>query len=385
MSLDDIYANREQTQVKHYILRHYLRRFAHIVGGHWNSITYIDGFAGPWNVRSPELRDSSFAIALAELREARETHRTRGHSIKLRCCFLEQNAEAYSQLREFAENVADAEVKAFNSSFEESVNSILNFVRSDNQTFPFLFIDPTGWTGFSLRPISPLLRLNPGEVLINFMTSHIRRFLNEPQSQQSFEDLFGSGGFRERIIGLSGLQLDDVIVSEYMNNLKRAGNFDYVLPAIVLHPEINRLHFHLIYATRHPKGVEVFKDAEKRAMQEMERIRAEAQRRRREEQTGQRELLFSTPANSASNYYSNLREHYLSQSREKVLGRLAQNQRVLYKDAWILALGLPLVWESDLKNWIEEWQQSGKIRIEGLQGRERVPSRAQPHFLVWQE
>jgi hypothetical protein len=43
---EDIYDRREQTGVKHFILRHYLERFAHIVGSHWESITYVDGFAG---------------------------------------------------------------------------------------------------------------------------------------------------------------------------------------------------------------------------------------------------------------------------------------------------------------------------------------------------
>jgi three-Cys-motif partner protein len=384
MPSDEIYTNREQTQVKHYILRHYLKRFAHIVGSHWNSITYVDGFAGPWNVRSPEFADSSFGIALEELREARETHRHKGRSIQLRCCFLEQNADAYNQLRVFADRITDADVAVLNHSFEESVPSILRFIQSTSQTFPFLFIDPTGWTGFRLNTISPLLRLDPGEVLINFMTSHIRRFLNEAHSQQGFADLFGSSTFKERIAGLSGIDLDDAIVAEYMSSLKRAGNFEYVLPAIVLHPEIDRTHFHLIYATRHPKGVEVFKDAEKRAMEEMERVRAEAQRRRREERTGQKEFLFPTTPAAGSTYYSSLRERYLGQSRQNVLNRMSERRRILYNDAWSLALSLPLVWESDLKSWIDEWQRKGELRIDGLQGRQRVPSREQPHFLVWQ-
>ena len=304
---DEIYAKREQTQVKHYILRHYLKRLAHIVGSRWDSITYVDCFAGPWKVRSSELLDSSFAIALEELRQAQETHRLRGRALRLRCFFLEQNRSAFAQLRDFAERVTDAEVSVRNNSFEESVSTILKFIQSDEQTFPFLFIDPTGWTGFALKTISPLLL--KGEVLINFMTGHIGRFLNEEQSQQSFEALFGSSSFRERVAGLSGREREDAAVTEYMTNLKRQGGYEYVLPAIVLHPEIDRTHFHLIYATRHPKGVEVFKATEKKAMQEMERVRAEAQQRRREERTGQR-ALFSAEETMGSSYYSALREHY---------------------------------------------------------------------------
>lgn len=75
MTSEEIYDRREQTLVKHLILRRYLEGFAHIVGSRWSSITYVDGFAGPWNVRSEQLEDSSFVIALEELRKARETQR----------------------------------------------------------------------------------------------------------------------------------------------------------------------------------------------------------------------------------------------------------------------------------------------------------------------
>jgi len=381
---DELYDKREQTQVKHYILGHYLERFAHIVGSHWNSITYVDGFAGPWNVQSPELSDSSFAIALRELRKARATHHHRGREIRLRCFFLEQNRDAYTQLREFANKVTDADIKVCNNSFEASIDSILEFIQEDPESFPFIFIDPTGWTGFALGTIAPLLRLDPGEVLINFMTGHIRRFLNEEHSQQSFQKLFGSTRFKERIAGLSGRERDDAAVAEYMASLKRTGNFQYVLPALVLHPEIDRTHFHLIYATGHPRGVEVFKETEKRAMGEMERVREQAQRRRREERSAQQEFSFGMKGTPESQHYIALREHYLNLSRNAVLNQLRQLGGISYDNAWMLALSLPLVWESDLRNWIQEWQRSGHLSLEGLAERERVPKREHSHFLRWQ-
>ena len=385
MSEEEIYDRREQTLVKHSILRSYLERFAHIVGSHWQSITYVDGFAGPWNVRSPDLKDSSFAIALEELRRARATHASRGRQISLRCFFLEENRDAFTQLKNFADQVKDAEVKVENRSFEESIDSVLAFVRRGGRnTFPFIFIDPTGWTGFALKTISPLLRLDPGEVLINFMTGHIRRFLKEEKWQQSFEDLFGSTRFRDRIAGFSGQELDDASVQEYMSSLRESGKFQFVLPAIVLHPEIDRTHFHLIYATRHPKGVEVFKETEKRAMDEMEELRAMAQQRRQEERTGQ-SSLFPLREIRRDQHYDELRERYLGQSKQDLVRLLRQKRRLLYDHAWVKALSLPLVWENDLKEWIVGWRREGVLEIEGLSGRERVPKRGHDHLLVWRE
>ena len=44
------------------------------------------------------------------------------------------------------------------------------------------------------------------------MTGFIRRFLPGGEAQDSFEALFGSPEFRERVEGLSGLDLEDAAV-----------------------------------------------------------------------------------------------------------------------------------------------------------------------------
>ena len=380
MPAEELYQRREQTLVKHRILSDYLERFAHIVGSRWSSITYVDGFAGPWNVRSPDFQDSSFAIALDELRKARATYEGQRH-INLRCLFIEQDLAAYKKLCDYARCIEDAEIRVLNGSFEDSVPAILSFIRSDRSTFPFVFIDPTGWTGFAMNRISSILRLSPGEVLINFMTGHIRRFLKEENSYQSFAELFGSNEYREQIDELSGQDLDDALVSAYTEALKHEGSFQYVLPAIVLHPEKDRTHFHLIYATRHPKGVEVFKEIEKRAMAKMEDLRASAQRRLSEERTGQ-PTLFALQTPPPSRHYEELRGRYLDQAKNRVAARL-RSGRVRYDDVWILALNSPLVWESDLKEWISEWRSEGKLDIHGLRPRARVPRLNSSHELVW--
>src|SRR5437762_2349113 len=115
MTHEDLYAGREQTLVKHFILEKYLERFAHIVGSHWGELSYVDCFSGPWNARSEKFEDSSFSIALTQLRNARDTLRKRGRIIHLRCFFLEKNRTAYTKLKEFAEGVTDAKIETRNA------------------------------------------------------------------------------------------------------------------------------------------------------------------------------------------------------------------------------------------------------------------------------
>ena len=339
MSNGGLYIDREQTLVKHIILENYLKRFAIIVGSRWDTITYVDCFSGPWNVQSDDFKDSSFAIAIEQLRKARDVQRKRtGKTLKLRCFFLEKTPSAYAKLKQFAGKQDDVIIETKNKKLEDAVQDILNFAQDGGpKSFPFIFIDPKGWSGFALETIAPLLKLNPVEVLITFMTEHIRRFIEWPQkqNQKSFIELFGSGEFKDKLKGLDEKDREDAIVTTYSECVKRVGAFGYTSSAIVLHPEKNRTHFHLIYATRDHNGIKVFKEAEKRAMSVMEKTRDEAQKREREKRTGQTEIrLFSgTVTQDPSEYFRSLRERYVSRARAAVLALLQTRGQLTYDEA----------------------------------------------------
>ncbi len=160
------------------------------------------------------------------------------------------------------------------------------------------------------------------------------------------------------------------------------GRFDHVRRAIILHPEVNRTSFHLVYATRHSKGVEVFKEAEKLAMAKMETLRGQAQDRRRESLTGNMNL-FAEQEIPASAHYGKLRERYILKAREGVLHLLTERKRISYDDACAEALAEPLVWESDLRDWILDWQKASDLELTGLKKGVRMPKRNAGHELIW--
>jgi three-Cys-motif partner protein len=190
--LEGLYDGREQTLAKHEVLRRYLQRFAFIIGSWSESITYVDCYSGPWDERSEEFADTSFGIAIEQLRAAKSEL---GKNIRLRCFFIEQNKEAYRKLENFGLRFDDIEIETRNANFEDSVDDILDFVRADPKTFPFFLIDPKGWS-IPLDVIRPLLLHRPGEVLITFMLEFIRRFVDhrEPGIQRTFDALYGALG-----------------------------------------------------------------------------------------------------------------------------------------------------------------------------------------------
>jgi hypothetical protein len=297
---------------------------------------------------------------------------------------LEKDASAFKKLKAFADAVTGADITVENAAFEDSIPKILDFVKRDgNKTFPFFFIDPTGWTGFAMKTIAPILAYKPGEVLINFM-GHIHRFLESPQgsTQESFKELFGSLDFRSKISGLSGLDKQDALIEAYSQSVRTTGGFTSTGVAVILHPDKDRTHFHLIYATRNFKGIEVFKEAEKKAMDIQNDARAAADLRRREEKNGQLDLL-GLEGPQDTRYFETLKDRYSEKSKTLVLDALNSRGRIRYDDAWSLALSHPITQESDLKKWIAEWKEMGKLEIEGMKQRQRVPQRGENIFLCW--
>jgi three-Cys-motif partner protein len=368
-----LYAGREQSQVKHFIIGKYLQRFAHIIFTWKSAITYVDCFSGPWMVQAQDLADSSFAIALRELRAARETLQERHTNRRIRAYFLEKDKVSYAKLEAYARTQTDVQVRTRNASLDQSVSDILQFVDSGGpDSFPFFLIDPTGWTGFELDIISPLLKHDPGEVLINLMIKFIRRFIKspDPETQQSFDRTFGP--YRPSIQELQGLSdedLDDAIVAAYVDLVRTVGNYPYVCNAIVLQPDRDSTHFRLVYGTRHLKGVEVFKSAERQAMPVQEENRARVRGRRMEKEGG---LLFPPESMGRPQHYEHLRARYFNLSRNAVIHRI-QGGEVLYDTLFATALSFPIVCESDLKSWIKDWCKSGDIELLGLRPGQRAP------------
>lgn len=193
MSSDEqIYWGREQTLVKHIILQRYLVRLAVIVGSWAEAVSYVDCFSGPWENKSEDCSDTSFGIAVGELLKAQAELFKQHKAPRFRCFFLERDKKAFAKLESFCSGVSGLEAVARNSDLERSVSEIQSFYHQGGENnFAFTFIDPTGWTGFEMDVIRPLLQHKPGEVLINYMTSFIRRFIEsqDPKRVANFDKL----------------------------------------------------------------------------------------------------------------------------------------------------------------------------------------------------
>lgn len=383
----DPYAGREATKVKHLILKRYLQKLAYTLGWYGQygrTINYVDGFAGPWKSGTEDLADTSPHIAIAELRAAREGIAQRGKvAPTVRCLFIERDAKAFARLQASVSAIHDIDVQVLNGEFEQLIGDVVKFEGEGARAFGFCFIDPTGWTGFGMQPIAPVLRHKPGEVLINFMTKDIKRFIDDPQSVAlpRYRELFGDADYRADWQGLNGQEKEDEIISAYCRRVKASGGFTYVVSTIVLHPTDNRTHFHLIYGTRSKEGLRVFRDIEASVMKDQNAIHATAQQQKRVDRSGRPELWGADDL-AGSSHIEQLRTRYLRLSKPRVHDAILQAGRISYDELEAVALNMPMTWQSDLKGWLAEWKTEGLIRYEGLAPRGRVPQRNSSHFIV---
>jgi len=379
------YVGREQAWVKHQVLRRYLESLALKVGGFrpGTTLNYIDGFSGPWDAELDDFGDSSPVIAMRQLAAAKTTLGKQGKEFAPRAMFVEENAKAFDRLRIACAN-APVTGRAFNGSFEDHIDDAVRFGKQGPNPFAFVFIDPTGWTGFALPRIAPLLRVRPSEVLINFMWGHIGRFVeNErPAIEGQFEDLFGEDttAHRARWHALHGPDREDDVVRTYCACVRKVGGFAHCVSTVIVKPTSDRTHYHLVFATRSLKGLTTFREIERRVAPLQQGARVTAKQRKEEKSTGQASL-FPAEEIETDPYLRSLEVRYRSRARAEVEERLLPGRDVPYDEVVALALGSPLTSEADLKGWLQEWSRAGQVRIVGLEGRERSPKIGAGHVV----
>ncbi|MEA2203294.1 MAG: hypothetical protein QOE77_70 [Blastocatellia bacterium] len=377
------YEGREQAYVKHSLLDVYLPELAYRVGKKWDSLTYVDGFAGPWKTHDPTHADSSFAIAINALRRSqaglREGH---GRELQVECVLVEHDKIAFAELEQFAakESSDKFKIHAIQGEFVKEIPAIELLVKnSGNKSFKFILLDPTGWAQIPMDGIKSFLHDRSSEVLINLMMRDINRFLGQPDRSESYRRLFGRHGVLEVLQQTPAEELAERAVLEYSRSLKQLCGFKYVSSAVILQPTKESILYFLVYATNHPRGIEVFKAAEIKAA----RIQDDVRNQTRIQKTGQPGLLFDLEPPKSRKAWA-LQRRYSESARKQVIAMLRQNSTpdgVAYRDLFCEAMFFPLVTPNNLVNWLNEMKPNIEFRLAGSPSR-RKPSASEEDRVV---
>jgi three-Cys-motif partner protein len=365
------YRGKEQTYLKHFFLERYLDRVGFHIGYAQQEFVYVDCFSGPWKAADEDLADTSIRIALDKLNYVRRSLAEQGRNPTIRAIFIERDATAFGTLQTALEQHRHAiSTIPLNGTFESNIPAILQHV---GRAFSFIFIDPTGWSGFAMDEISSLLRHQPGEVMVNFMWDFINRFINYPDeaNERSLDRFFGTTEWRHI---RTSADREAASLDLYKEQLRTTGRFTFVTSTRILKPLSDRAYFHLVYATRNPKGIYEFREVEKKTDKEQNAVRETVQREYRETKSGQTELLFGT-AGSISQRTDEERNRRLEEARARILAIMLQEQSIQYETLQPRVLELPLVWNTDLNAILLTAQREGHIAIEGMTPRQRIPKK----------
>jgi len=299
ISLQD-YTGREQTYVKHVFLSLYFERLVHITASRFDHIAYVDGFAGPWQSANERYEDTSFGIALTALRRAKASWRALGRGVSMSAHLVERDETAYARLEEIKSRFPDITIYTYPEDFVTVASEIVNAIRHD--AFAFVFIDPKGWR-IDVKAISAMLRRPKSEVVFNFMFDFINwaASMRDPAITRGLDELIPYGDWRaelERVQRVSGRQptpeqRKSILVSGFTETLSKIGDYPFVAETTVFRPFVDRPLYCLFYATRHSKGVEVFRDCQIKTLNEQSSTRAAIRLQRNPDGGGQGELFES--------------------------------------------------------------------------------------------
>lgn len=377
------YKGREQTYIKHFFLEKYLERVAYNIASFRDTFIYVDGFSGPWKSADEELADTSFAIAVDRLKKVKKGVKERfGKDLKIYCLFNESDPDAYSELEEFCRDIDEIVVTPRNQEFEELIPELLDFI---GQEFSLTFIDPTGLSGFGMKAITPLLNVR-GEVIVNFMMDYANRFFEDEEASKrlKLDQTFGDNLWLGEVYAYieAGFSRETSLLLTYRKRLKEAGNFPFATSTRILYPASDRTYFHLVYGTRHRKGIEEFRVVEKKSVREQEKVRSEAKLAKQESRTDQINFLRDLDPGgiNPSFGFEEERNANHAQAEKFIRGQIKLRGRMKYEDLDAATMQIPLICRTTFNEILLGLKSGGYIEILGMKPRERTPKKG--HLLV---
>jgi len=294
MKVPESYRNREQAYVKHHLLRTYLERLFMIIGQSQSIIRYVDCFSGPWNDQDVNLQDTSIGISLDIMRKCRDGLKHMGKNVRFQALFIEKDKPAFDKLEAYLSACTSPDIitAARNGEFYDLREQILNWCGEDD--FTFFFIDPKGWKKVvEISTLELFLRRPNSEFLINFMYDFLLRTHTQESFQEDMREIFGN---IPDTTGMIPKQKEAHLINLYRTRLKQItpsrGGIPRAAHVPILYPLRDRTLYHLVYLTRHAKGIVVFMAASEKLELVQKRVREQAKQEKRVSRTGQSEFNF---------------------------------------------------------------------------------------------
>jgi three-Cys-motif partner protein len=254
---------RAHTRVKSQIVVTYFPAWAKIVskplkpGG---SLVYLDLFSGPGRFGHQDERGEDSTPLLITRKVVADPRLSQ----IVRLVFNDKDGGHAERLREQLAHVPGIERLVFQPGvFSDEVGDQLAALFATAKLNPtFSFIDPFGYKGLTQDLIRALIKDWGSECVLFFNDSAVGRALLNPKVEDHVAALFGEQRAHELRGRLPGLQVRHrgrAVLDALEATLREAGA-QFVLPFVLTATAPRRRRFHVVFATKHPKGYEIMKD-----------------------------------------------------------------------------------------------------------------------------
>lgn len=354
LSLKD-YIGREQSFLKHTILETYLQRLFMIIGRTEITINYVDCFAGPWADDNKELKDTSIGLSIEQMRKCVATLRKNfQRSITFRAMYIEKDKDAFARLNEYLGKHRDpaVHVECRQGDYTALIPEIMSW--SGNH-FTFFFVDPKGWKGIIGPTTMQLLLKRPKtEFLINLMYDFANRAASIEKHESDMVELLGES------ISFEGDETAEIrqdrLLGLYRKNTTNIynGRSAYVP---INRPGTSKLLYFLVYLTRHPLGIKVFKEEAEKMMVAQRVTHAEVQLRKQLEATPVLDLFATENADQCITATDN---RFVA--KQFILEKLSAMPLLIDYECWVSWLEECNLYPSDLQFGMKELFSDGHVK-----------------------
>lgn len=358
------YEGREQALVKHTFLDTYMPAQIPKIVSWAEEFAYVDLFAGPWQSKSGDYSDTSFGIALRRMTEARTKQAQLGRPVKMVAHLVEKNPANFANLVEAVKRFPDVETKCHLGLAEQHASTVAASI--PEKAFRFVVIDPKGVP--DVRRFKCLIEPPRTEVLLNFMFQFANRFAGSQDRMPTLEGWLGGlqteDEWRSEIAGLRGPEREASISERARHALRRMGEYHFAPALTVDETATDRPLYKLIYLTRHPVGIRVFRDAHCKALEAQATYKSAKRAETRRRTTGMDDMFANLSVMEPGERSAREIADGERAARQTLLDLLAGNADGLeWKDVWPNVLDACVVTHTGLSAIVRELRSSGEIAI----------------------
>lgn len=260
----------EHTIVKHELLKNYIEPWMAIFfkvqrrHGRPQIVIYFDGFCGPgtyYTDRTKQQECCGSPLIVADVAN-RYIDEDKTRSVVMHC--IDKHARCVELLTQKLKGVNkhSQDWNVHLADFDERIEEVLCDIDSSQLGVQpmFFFLDPFGYSGYSMRQLKRILKYPRAELFINFMVYDIVRFCEDRQFEENMIALFGCDDFKQVAECATSEQKYAFFVNLYSRALYSTGA-DYVMPFRVNTPsQGTRPRYYLIHASKDRLALRVMKD-----------------------------------------------------------------------------------------------------------------------------